>query len=90
MPIDPRLTFRPAASADGRHVLAMVNAMANVDRMPPLDEEAQKRFLRDAFERKKFEILLAEWEGKLIGYAAFFETYSTFEARPSLFIDDLF
>lgn len=90
METDPRLTFRPAAASDGKALLSMVNAMANVDRVPPLDEEAQKRFLRDAFERKRFEVVLAEWEGKAVGYAAFFETYSTFEARPSIFIDDLF
>src|SRR5262245_51989449 len=90
MDMDPRLTFRKAVSADGRNLLAMVNAMANVDRMPPLDDEAQQRFLRDAFEKKRFEVLLALWEDKSVGYAAYFETYSTFEARPSLYIDDLF
>lgn len=68
----------------------MINAMADVDKMPRLDPEAQTRLLRDAFEKKRFEMILAEWEGKPVGYAAFFEAYSTFEARPTLFIDDLF
>jgi GNAT superfamily N-acetyltransferase len=40
--------------------------------------------------KKRFEIVLSEWEGKAVGYAAFFEAYSTFEARPTLYIDDLF
>jgi len=87
---DPRLHLRPAVSADRSAVLSMVNAMADHDKMPRLDDEAQRRLLRDAFEKKRFEIVLAEWEGKPIGYAAFFEAYSTFEARPTLFIDDLF
>src|SRR6185295_12441151 len=76
--------------SDGLSVLAMVNALADTDRMPRLDAEAQQRLLRDAFEKKRVEIVLAEWEGKPVGYVAFFETYSTFEARPTLFIDDLF
>jgi len=88
--IDPRLSFRPAASTDRMTVIAMVNAMADHDKMPRLDEQAQQRLLRDAFEKKRVEFILAEWEGKPVGYAAFFEAYSTFEAKPTFFLDDLF
>lgn len=87
---DPRLTLRSATTADKTAVITMVNAMADHDKMPRLDPEAQQRLLRDAFEKKRFEMVLAEWEGKPVGYVAFFETYSTFEARPTLFLDDLF
>jgi GNAT superfamily N-acetyltransferase len=87
---DPRLVMRPALPADKMALLSMVNAMADVDKMPRLDTEAQQRLLHDAFDKKRFEVVLAEWEGKAIGYAAFFEGYSTFEARPTLYVDDLF
>lgn len=87
---DPRLTLRTAVRPDASAIVAMVNAMADIDKMPPLDAVAQARLTRDAFDRKRVEFVLAEWEGKPIGYAAFFESYSTFEARPTLFIDDLF
>lgn len=87
---DPRLTLRPAVAADKATIITMVNAMADCDQMPRLDADAQQRLIRDAFERKKFEMVLADWEGKAVGYLAFFEAYSTFEARPTLFIDDLF
>jgi GNAT superfamily N-acetyltransferase len=88
--LDPRLSFRPAAATDRMAVISMVNAMADHDQVPHLGSEAQERLLHDAFTKKRFEIVLAEWEGKPIGYAAFFEGYSTFEARPTLFVDDLF
>jgi len=68
----------------------MVNALADIDKMPRLEEEAQKRLIRDAFERRRFEMILAEWEGKPVGYVAFYEGYSTFEAAPTFFVDDLF
>lgn len=87
---DPRLFIRAAIPNDKMTILDMVNAMADADKMPRLDKEAQERLLRDAFERKRVEFILAEWEGKPVGYAAIFEAYSTFEARPTLFIDDLF
>lgn len=88
--MDPRLQLRSAVSSDAKSILSMVNAMADTDQMPHLDEDAQRRLIRDAFERKRVEFILAEWEGKPVGYAAVFESYSTFEARPTLFIDDLF
>lgn len=90
MTTDPRLTFRPAVASDKDAILTMVNAMADIDKMPRLDEDAQKRLIRDSFEKRRFEMILAEWEGKSVGYAAFYEAYSTFEARATLFIDDFF
>jgi len=87
---DTRLSFRPAVAADKNAILSMVNAMADIDKMPRLDDDAQKRLIRDAFERRRFEMILSEWEGKPVGYVAFYEAYSTFEARPTFFIDDLF
>jgi GNAT superfamily N-acetyltransferase len=88
--MDPRLSFRSAVLADRAAILAMVNAMADWDKMPHLDAPAQDRLIHDAFTRKRVEFVLADWEGKPVGYAAIFESYSTFEARPTLFIDDLF
>jgi GNAT superfamily N-acetyltransferase len=88
--MDPRLTFRPAIPSDRSAILAMVNAMADADKMPRLDPAAQDRLIHDAFNKKRVEFILAEWEGKPVGYVAIFESYSTFEARPTLYIDDLF
>jgi GNAT superfamily N-acetyltransferase len=47
--------------------------------------------LKDAFgECKRFDLLLAEVGGQAVGYAVIFETYSTFLARPKLYLEDLF
>jgi len=35
-------------------------------------------------------VLLAELDGRPVGYAAYFETYSTFLARPTLYLEDIF
>ena len=34
--------------------------------------------------------MIAEWEGKPVGYASFFYFYSTYEGRSALFLEDLF
>src|SRR5262249_19018274 len=41
-------------------------------------------------ERPRFDIFLADVDGQTVGYAFVFETYSTFLARPTLYLEDLF
>jgi len=36
------------------------------------------------------EVLMAELDGREIGYALFFQTYSTFVGRPGIWLEDLF
>jgi GNAT superfamily N-acetyltransferase len=87
---DPRLVLRPAQQPDGKTLLTLVDALADYDKLPHPDDEAKKRLLHDAFVQKRFDVVLAEWEGKTVGYAVLLETYSTFVARPTLFMEDLF
>jgi GNAT superfamily N-acetyltransferase len=40
--------------------------------------------------RRHAEVLLAEDAGAVVGFALFFHNYSTFLARPGLYLEDLF
>ncbi|HIK08302.1 MAG TPA: GNAT family N-acetyltransferase [Trichormus sp. M33_DOE_039] len=40
--------------------------------------------------RKYIEAILAEYEGKAVGFALFFHNYSTFLTKPGLYLEDLF
>jgi GNAT superfamily N-acetyltransferase len=42
------------------------------------------------FDAEVAEAVLAEVEGEATGYAVFFTTFSTFECRPGLWVEDLF
>lgn len=42
------------------------------------------------FEHETAEALVAEVAGGTVGYAIFFTTFSTFECRPGLWVEDLF
>lgn len=87
---DSALKFRPGNANDAQTLIGMINGMAKADNCAELDIDAQHRLIRDAFEKKRFELVFAEWQGVVAGYAAFFMGYSTFEARPTLYVDDLF
>lgn len=92
-PQDSRLAIRRAARADAPALLALIVALAQFEKLPPPDAEAQKRLLEDGFgERPRFESWLGFWEGEAqpVAYALLFETYSSFLARPTLYLEDIF
>ncbi len=87
------LIIRKAGRDDADALLALITALAEFEHLPPPDAEARARLVEHGFgERPKFEAFLAEREGASgpVGYAFVFETYSTFLARPTLYLEDLF
>ena len=85
------ILIRQAQRSDGEALLSLVDALADYEKLPRPDAAARERLLRDTFEeRRRIEVLLAEFEGKPVGYAIIFETYSSFLALPSLYLEDIF
>ena len=84
-------TVRPAAAADAAHLLELVDALADYEKLERPAPDARERLVQDAFgPRPRFGVLLAEAAEGPAGYALFFETYSSFRARPTLWLEDLF
>jgi GNAT superfamily N-acetyltransferase len=85
------MLIRHARPDDGPAFLELVSALADYERLPGPDASARARLLDDAFgPRPRFELLVAEEGGRVVAYAVHFEVYSTFRARPGLFLEDLF
>lgn len=85
--------IRRATRDDGPAVVALIRSLAEFENLPPPDEAAEQRLLRDAFATSppRFELWVAVDDGdRVVAYAATLESYSTFLARPSLFLEDLF
>jgi GNAT superfamily N-acetyltransferase len=85
------ITVRKAVPSDGDVILSLVDALAEYEKLTPPDQDAKKRLLGDIFSlRPRLECYLAESEGHAAGYAFVFETYSSFLALPTLYMEDLF
>jgi GNAT superfamily N-acetyltransferase len=85
------ITIRPASPEDAGAYLMLVEALAIFERMPPPNAEAKTRLVEHLFgPRPLYQLLLACDRGRPIGYAAYLRTYSTFLARPTLYLEDLF
>jgi GNAT superfamily N-acetyltransferase len=92
------VTIRRAERADFPALFQLIVALADFEKLPPPDAAAQARLLRDGWPEEggapRFEVRLAEVteEGhtQAVGYAITFDTYSSFLARPTLYLEDLF
>lgn len=85
------IRVRKTLPLDAPVLLRLIIALADYEKLSPPDSEAQQRLVRDLFaERPRVESMLAEVDGVPVGYTFFFETYSTFLALPTLFLEDLF
>ena len=84
-------TVRQATPADAETILTLVDALADYEKLARPDAGARRRLISDMFnERPRINGFLAEYGGKAVGYAFVFETYSSFLALPTLYLEDLF
>ena len=86
------LLIREATAADAGDLLRLIDALADYEHLPRPDAEARRRLADHGFAggQPLFRALLVEEDGQPIGYAIWFFTYSTFLARPTLYLEDIF
>jgi GNAT superfamily N-acetyltransferase len=85
------LRIRPAAEADVPLVLRFIRELAEYERLLHEVVATEER-LRDTLfgARPAAEVVIAEEDGKALGFALFFHNYSTFLAQPGLYLEDLY
>jgi GNAT superfamily N-acetyltransferase len=89
--VSAKTVIRPAKLSDLPSVVELIRALAEFESLPGPDAEAARRFAADfSATPPRFQLLIAEQYGKCVAYALYFFTYSTFLARPSLYLEDLF
>jgi GNAT superfamily N-acetyltransferase len=87
----PSITVRPAGAADAPTIVRLVRELAAYEGLLDQVRITEADVLRDGFgERPCFACLLAEVDGAAVGFALYFEDYSTFEGRPGIFVEDLY
>lgn len=90
-PDTSRITIRKAQKADGEQLLSLIDALADYENLARPDATARQRLLQDGFgSAPRYEALLVSVDNHLAGYAIVFETYSSFLALPTLYLEDIF
>lgn len=83
--------IRKAAERDVPAILGLIRQLAEYERLSD-QVTATEQGLRETLfgERPAAEVLLASAQNKTVGFAVFFTNYSTFLARPGIYLEDLF
>jgi GNAT superfamily N-acetyltransferase len=87
------IRIRPAKPDDAGGYLKLVDALARYEALTPPDAVAKTRLIEHLFgERPHYRLLVAEdpTGPRIVAYAAHFLAYSTFLARPTFYLEDLF
>lgn len=85
------LNIRKAVAADVPLIRSFIEGIAAYEKLSHEVETTDEKLLDTLFgERSYAEVLLAyEWETP-VGFALFFHNYSTFRAKPGIYLEDLF
>ena len=71
--------------------IALIEKLADYEKLTPPDEDAKSRLKADAFcQNPKYKAYLAYINKNPAGYITFYFTYSTFLAKPTLYLEDIF
>jgi GNAT superfamily N-acetyltransferase len=83
--------IRSATEQDVPVILDLIRQLADYERLSD-KVIANEQSIRDTLfgERPGAEVLLASLDGEIAGFAVFFTNYSTFLAKPGLYLEDLF
>jgi GNAT superfamily N-acetyltransferase len=81
----------PARSEDVPVILSLIRALGEYERLSN-EVVATEESLRACLfgERPTAEVVLASVDETVVGFALFFQNFSTFLARPGMYLEDLF
>lgn len=83
------MIVRPIERKDVYAVLELIKGLAVYEKQPDEVENTVEQLTNDIFEAKYCEALVAEAEDKIIGFAIFYTSYSTWKG-PCVYLEDLF
>ena len=85
------LTIRPATARDIPTIVTLIRGLADYERLRHECKATPAGVRRHGFGRRRyFETLICRRGRRPVGMALYFFTFSTFLAKPTLYLEDLF
>lgn len=83
--------IRPATPDDVPTIARLIRELAEYERLAHKVVLKESDLREHLFGAKKYaEVLMAEDNGAVVGFALFFHNYSTFRGKPGIYLEDLF
>ena len=86
----PNFTIRPAKETEAGLILEFIKKLAAYEKCSDEVVADEVTIYNSIFVEKAAEVVFAEEDGVVIGFALFFHNFSTFVGRKGLYLEDLF
>lgn len=84
------VTIRRAVRNDTPAITELIMGLAVYEHMPECCFATDERIEQSIFDRGEAKVLIAEYDGKPVGFSLYFYNYSTWLAKKGLYLEDLF
>lgn len=88
--IMPKFNIRPAKPEETSLVLEFIKKLAAYEKCSDEVVADEATLYQSLFVEKAAEVIFAEEDGVVIGFALFFHNFSTFVGRKGLYLEDIF
>lgn len=89
--IDNKIFIRSATENDVPVIFALIKELAEFEKLADQIKTSEIELRNTLFGKDRFvEILIAEYEHKVVGQALFFKNFSTFLGKPGIYLEDLY
>ncbi|HUO11013.1 MAG TPA: GNAT family N-acetyltransferase [Phycisphaerae bacterium] len=83
--------IRPARESDVPAILSLIRELAEYEKLTHACVASTEHFIQHLFgPNPAAEAMVAEVDGRTIGYAIWFRTFSTFLGRPGIYLEDVY
>lgn len=85
------VVIRPATPADCAAISGLIHDLAEYEKAPECCFATEEKVREQLFgPNPAAEALMAHLDGRLVGFALFFQTFSTWLCKPGMYLEDLF
>jgi GNAT superfamily N-acetyltransferase len=85
------ITISPATPADVPAILSLIRELAEYEKLAHRMSATAQSLHRDLFGPRPYaEVFMGRLDGRIVGYALFFHSYSTFMAMPGIYLEDVY
>jgi len=89
--MNTKIFIRSATENDVPVIFALIKELAEFEKLADQIKTSEEELRNTLFGEDRFvEILLAEYEQKVVGQALFFKNFSTFLGKPGIYLEDLY
>ena len=88
--MEPKFNIRPAEPHEAGLVLDFIKRLADYEKCADEVVADEATLYHSLFVEHSAEVVFAEEEGTVVGFALFFHNFSTFVGRKGLYLEDLF